>query len=247
MRFSILLGLQNDPTFWREITGRDKVLRDYFLERLAQNERLQAALLRAFGTQTNWVGYYIPDEIDDLTWRTPARQRLLKDYLRQTIRSIKARDGNRSVAISAFVRVRTAPDLAAGMLRSLTTDIGLDTLLIQDGAGVNNPPPDVIHAYYHALRYAGPWHKLQLWAVLEAFRQTSANNAPFAAEPAPPDGFSEQIQAASEFERRVVFTFPDYTDPERGPAAHALYERLRETSGLANSGYRFTSDDPDME
>lgn len=227
MLFSIFLGLQNDPSFWKEITARDKALRDYFLARRAQNERLQAALLKAFGYRSDWVGYYIPDEIDDLSWRDPERRRFLQDYLRGTVRSLREHDAHRLIAISAFFRARTAPGLFAANLNELTIDTGLDYLLLQDGAGNNDPPDDVLPLYYHALLKLRRERAAELWAVLEAFRQTSSQGKPFAAKPAPPEDFTRQIQAGSGFKRRILFTFPDYANPEQGAAAQMLYESLK--------------------
>ena len=227
MRFSIFLGLQNDSAFWKEITARDKALRDYFLVRQAQNERIQAALLKAFGKRDDWVGYYIPDEIDDLSWRDAGRRRFLEDYLRGTIRSLREHDARRVIAISAFFRARTAPALFAANLNELTVDSGLDYLLLQDGAGNGDPPNDVLPIYYGALLKSQCERMPTFWAVLEAFRQTSGNEKSFAAKPAPSDDFGRQIRAAIGFKRRVMFTFPDYADPERGAAARALYQSLK--------------------
>ncbi len=229
LRFSIFLGLQHDPAFWNEITARDKALRDYFLVRQAQNQRLQAALLKAFGQRDDWVGYYLPDEIDDLAWRDAARRKLFQDYLRQTVGSLRAHDSWRPVAISAFFRGRTAPGIAAANLAHLTAGTGLDTLLLQDGAGGGDPPDDVLPLYYQALLKVLAT-KPEPWAVVEAFRQTSAPDAPFAAKPAPADDFIRQLKAAAGFKRRILFSFPDYADPERGPEARALYQVLSGSS-----------------
>ena len=234
MSFFIFLGLQNDAAFWKEITARDKALRDYFLVRQAQNERVQAALLKAFGKRDDWIGYYISDEIDDLSWRDPSRRRFLEDYLRATTKSLRDHDTHRTIAISAFFRARTAPAVVVGTLNALTADTGLDYLLIQDGAGNGDPPDDVLPLYYHALLNIRRGRAPELWAVLEAFRQTSDNEKSFAAKPAPPDGFSRQIQAASGFKRRILFTFSDYVDPERGAAAQALYQSLGGHSVLSD-------------
>lgn len=232
MRFSIFLGLQNDPAFWKEITARDKALRDYFLVRQAQNERIQAALLKAFGKRDDWIGYYIPDEIDDLSWRDAGRRRCLEDYLRGTIRSLRAHDAHRVIAISAFFRARTAPEVVARTLDALTADIGLDYLLLQDGAGNNDPPEDVLGLYYRSMLNIRKSRTPELWAVLEAFRQTSGAGKPFTSQSAPTDAFARQIQAASGFKHRILFAFPDYVDPERGPAAQALYKILGSPAGL---------------
>lgn len=227
MRFSIFLGLQNDPAFWKEITARGKALRDYFLVRQAQNERLQAALLKAFGKRADWVGYYIPDEIDDLSWRDPERQKILKDYLRLTIQRLRDNDPGRSIAISAFFRARTAPAVVARILNALTANIGLDYLLLQDGAGNGDPPEDVLGLYYHAMLNIGKPPAPEIWIVIEAFRQTSGEGKPFTSQPAPADAFARQIQTASGFKRRILFAFPEYVDPACGPAEKALYESLK--------------------
>jgi len=235
MRFSIFLGLQNDAAFWKEITARDKALRDYFLVRQAQNERIQSALLKAFGKRDDWAGYYIPDEIDDLSWRDAGRRRLLKDYLRGTIGSLREHDAHRAIAVSAFFRARTAPEVVAKTLNALTADIGLDYLLLQDGAGNNDPPEDVLGLYYRALLDARQTHSPEPWAVIEVFRQTSGKDKPFAAEPAPPEGFLRQIHAASGFKRKIIFTFPEYVSPDQGPAAKALYQVMGNESVLDDS------------
>ena len=45
------------PHYWSEITARDSVLRDYFLVRVAQNEKIQKALLSKFkdATGLGWL------------------------------------------------------------------------------------------------------------------------------------------------------------------------------------------------
>ena len=71
---SVILGLEHDPNWWNEITAPPEVLRDYLLVRVSRQEILQKALLERFGAETHWTGYYIADEIDDRSWRDPARQ-----------------------------------------------------------------------------------------------------------------------------------------------------------------------------
>lgn len=233
MHFAVFLGLQHDPAFWNGITARDKVLRDYFLVRQAQNERIQAALLKTFAQWQDWVGYYLPDEIDDISWRDAARRRLLGDYLRATIARLRQHDARRKIAVSAFFRTRTAPTVVAENLDALTADIGLDYLLLQDGAGNNDPPDDIRALYYQAMLKPRPGCVPERWVVLEAFRQTSRNTEPFAARPAPPDDFARQIRAATGFKRRILFSFPDYADPARGAAASALFQSLGGTTNAA--------------
>jgi hypothetical protein len=227
--FSIVLGLQNDPGYWKQITARDRVLRDYFLTRVDRNEKLQRAILARFNDAPEFTGYYIPDEIDDLTWRTPGRRALLKQYLALMAERLRHNDPRRPVAVSAFFRGRTAPDIFAGMLRDICdAEFPLDALLIQDGVGVGDPPVNYVPLYFKVLKERWSDKAPRLWGVIEAFEQTSKTGEPFSARPAPARRLEEQVRAAEPyFEQLVLFTFPDYADPARGEAAAALFEALK--------------------
>ena len=131
--FHIYLGLQHDPNYWVEITAREVVLRDYFLVRVGQNARIQKALLQHFSKREDWKGYYIPDEVDDLTWRDTRKRHYMKSYLRHMTRHLHTNDPNRKVLVSTFFRGRTEPHLYASLLQDLMVDSGLDSVLVQDG------------------------------------------------------------------------------------------------------------------
>jgi hypothetical protein len=226
---SIYLGLMNDPGYWKAITGRDRVLRDYFLLRVARNERLQKQLLARFGHHREWVGYYLAEEIDDLTWRSPSRAALLRNYLSLMTGRLKLNDPGRPVAVSAFFRGRTAPDIFARTLLDLTTNSAqrVDAILVQDGAGADDPPLAYIPLYYGALREAWTAEAPQLWGVVELFAQTSAEGKPFTAVPAGPSRVARQVAAAAPLvDRLVVFTLKDYADPSRGAEAARLHQML---------------------
>lgn len=225
--FRIILGLQNDPNYWSEITAREITLRDYFLARVTQNQRLQKALLDRYGSRADWVGYYLAEELDDQSWRRPERGALMRLYLRQMCRRLRESDPDRPIMASAFFRARTAPAIVASTWSELTRETGLDVLMIQDGAGGRNPPLAYVPLYLDALkaRFEGA-PPPALWAVVEAFEECSSTNG-FKAVPAPVARLERQLDmAAPRFENRVLFTFGDYADPDLGEPAAALYRRL---------------------
>ncbi len=233
---SVVLGLQHHPEYWDQIKGREKVIRDFFRVRRARNERLQHALLQAFGNREAWTGYYIPDEIDDLTWRTPEMRELIHTYLRAMTGLLRENDPDRFIAVSAFFRGRTAPDRVAEDLLDIMAGTDIDILLVQDGIGVGDPPLPYVPTYYEALtrtwtsESAGERGPLPaLWCVIEAFKQISEPDEPFSAEPPAPDRLQEQIEAARPyFERLILFTFDDYLHPERGDEARKGFQALRD-------------------
>ena len=206
---------------------------------MARNEKLQRQLLEHFGDRQEWVGYYIPDEIDDLTWRAPARGAFFRDYLSLLTQRLRTNDATRTVAVSAFFRGRTAPDIFARTLLSLTTNAAsrVDTLLVQDGAGVGDPPVEYMPVYFKTLSEMGTAGAPHLWGVVELFDQTSRGTEPFAAVPAAPARVAGQIAAVAPYvERLVAFTFKDYADPARGPAAAALHRSLSEPAAAGAAG-----------
>jgi hypothetical protein len=289
----VYLGLQNNSRFWSQIKSRDKVLRDFFLIRINRNETLQLALLDAFGEEENWVGYYIPDEIDDLTWRHETKRPVIKGYVSHMCERIRSNDSSRKIAMSAFFRGRTSPTILADTLFDICGGSGLDHLLIQDGIGVGDPPVHYVPFYFNVLiekwanpevdqtpildllpqvdrnnenlqnpemleakgldaggiaedlaeanqfvpmhappesedTAAPPFTLPELWVVLEVFKQTSQEGEPFTATSTSPSQLKNQLLNAQDyFQNAVVFTFPDYMDPDLGDDAAKLFELIK--------------------
>ena len=220
---SLSIGLTGDPEFWTHITAPNTPLRDYFLTRVARNEELQKELLKKFGTHSCWTGYYIPDEIDDVSWRTPERQKLFHDYLALLCKRLRANDpSSRTIAISAFFRARTARSIVAENLMTITADTGINWLLLQDGQGLDDPMAACLPLYYQAIRKSRKPTAPDIGVILELFRQTNAS--PFRAAPATPDRVRVQAQAAAAcFSKRVVFSIPDYANPDGAADVQALH------------------------
>ncbi len=228
----LVLGLEHDPGWWVEITAPEKVLRDYLLLRAARNLQLQKKLLELYGDRDAWTGYYIPDEIDDLSWRAPERRELLRDYLAILASRLREEDPGRPVAVSAFFRGRTEPSVFARTLFELTGD-SIDLLLLQDGQGGGDPEPAVLPLYYRALVENLPeTSRARPAAVVEIFEETTVPGEDFSARPADPAAAGERLgTAARYFPGIYIFSFAAYADPERGEEAAALYEFLREAQG----------------
>lgn len=223
---TVYLGLEHDPGYWTRITAREVALRDYFMIRISRNARVQQALLDAFGKRPQWRGYYIPDEIDDKTWRLPPQRDLMSRYVRRMTAVLKAADPQREVCISAFVRGRSAPALYARLMKDLVGASGVDHLLVQDGAGEADPPLRYLPVYYEALKAAWAGPGPDLWCVVEAFRRIDGGES-FKAEPAAPERVKDQLAAARVLGGKVLlFTFGDYADPDGGAKSAALYKAL---------------------
>jgi hypothetical protein len=225
---SVILGLEHDPNWWNEITAPPEVLRDYLLVRVSRQEILQKALLERFGAETHWTGYYIADEIDDRSWRDPARQTILRHYIALLQERLRARDPARTVGISAFYRGRTEPGITATNLVAVLAETGIDHVLLQDGAGEKDPPAEYRTAYNQAFEAAWSEALPERWAVVETFARTSDPSVRFAAGSAGPERVLSQIADAAPWAGRLIFfSFAHYMDPDSSAPAAKLYETLK--------------------
>jgi hypothetical protein len=141
--------------------------------------------------------------------------------------ALKKADPDRPVAVSAFFRGRTSPDVYARTLRGLVVDTGVDTVMIQDGCGESDPPFRYLPDYYKAIKEDWKMESPSVECVVEAFRRVATTNGAFAAEPAKADLLKAQLKLAREnFGRVLVFSFLDYTDPDLGGGGAAAYQVL---------------------
>jgi hypothetical protein len=228
---SVVLGLHHDPNYWTEITARMRVLKDYFYVRTAHNERLQLELLKKFSHRTSWSGYYVPDEIDDLTWRTDAKLDLVAGYVALLSERLRANDADRGITISSFFRLRTAPDVYARNIKRILSGSEVTELLVQDGMGDGNPWKYAKHyvpIYYETLAEALKEEAYDRKVVIELFERVTDVGEPFRAVTAPFDRVSRQIEmAAPHFAGKVYFTYSNYMHPARGERAAELYDAMK--------------------
>jgi hypothetical protein len=211
-RLNIILGLYHETTYWQQIPAPNDVLENFFYLRVAANERLLEQLHKKFGQEPSLAGYYIPDEIDDLNWRTPDRIGFYNLYLKLMVERIRKVDPQRPIAVSTFFRSRTAPRIYAENLYSILKGTGINRLLVQDGAGENNPKEPDRAMYFEKIkeRIAG---EVELAGIIEIFSRTSKESEPFAAVPAPRERILRQLSEAGKFFNNPVVFSLEYLEP----------------------------------
>lgn len=211
-KVKIFLGLYQETTYWQQIPAPNDVLENFFYLRVAANERLLEQLHKKFGQEPSLAGYYIPDEIDDLNWRTPDRIGFYNLYLKLMVERIRKVDPQRPIAVSTFFRSRTAPRIYAENLYSILKGTGINRLLVQDGAGENNPKEPDRALYFEKIkeRIAG---EVELAGIIEIFSRTSKESEPFAAVPAPRERILRQLSEAGKFFNNPVVFSLEYLEP----------------------------------
>ena len=221
----VVLGLSSDPDYWTNISTRNDVRDVYFRVRNTHDLRVQEALLELFGDNSNWTGYYLSEEIDDINWREPADEEVFHQFLLRAGRIIQERDKDRPVSISSFFRKRTAPSTYATNLYRLMTNTVVSRLWIQDGIGVFPLSSSLIEPYFQTLSRQFNGNPTQLGVVVELFETTSKPDEPFQASPALASRVKNQLKNASMVGGPIVlFSLLDYADPRKGGNEKEIYE-----------------------
>jgi hypothetical protein len=215
----VWIGVATDTDYWEEIKQSPELLRPYFHKRL---QELAGFLgdLDATIAGGPFAGWYIADEIDDRTWLDSTKRAILKKYLAETVKLLKARRPGSKVAISGFSNSFADPDLLASFWAEVVEGAGIDLLLFQDGVGEGKVSLEDIGLYYQPLNRAVRRAGAQLGAVVELFSRMSNGER----VPAMAARIREQIATADRSTSfpPVAFSVPDYMSSLAGQQAGGL-------------------------
>ena len=233
----VLVGLAHDPAYWNE-SDRDPRRAPALFDSLLQRSAATAqAVLPTVAASPAFAGWYITEEVDDLSWSLALRPQLFA-YLARLGAALRSLTPNARIALSGFTDARSTPAAVEVFWRALLSAApDIDCVLFQDGIGVAKLEVRQFPAYLGAVARAARAHDCDLQAVVETFRQTGGlpvSDGPFAAEPAPLARILSQMQAAAGHASQLVaFSVPEYMSPQGGARANALYrDYLAHFAGL---------------
>lgn len=221
------IGLTHDSQFWSEIKRNPNLVSVYLGRRLSEVRAMLPELMSVARKHASFSGFYIADEIDDLSWQTPERREILLAYLRAVREAVRTEGAMRPVAISGFSNAAMSPLSLAAFWDSLLRRSGIELLLFQDGVGAGKLDVSEVPIYLNALhlRFNGSRH--EVWTVVELFQHEAgtAEKATFQAIPAPFARIQQQLALAAEFtSMSIAFSVPDYMSPRRGAEQSALFQ-----------------------
>jgi hypothetical protein len=227
----LYLGLAAESCYW-EMIKQSPVRQEEYLNRLRWKSERVAQEVASVATRYNaFKGWYIPEEIDDLTWRPPKARVLLYRHLKQLSGFLKKLTPRGMVVLSSFSNARMDPGSYEAFLHDLLRETSVDILLFQDGAGVAKPPRELVPLYLKAARNAADATGKKLQVVVELFAEVSESS--FKAIPAPISRIIQQMQMAAGYTTDGInsFSIPDYMSHEGGAAAMELlhsYQKYKE-------------------
>ncbi|GKX63419.1 hypothetical protein SOASR032_19880 [Pragia fontium] len=143
----LIIGLNADPDFFSRQNQPPAALENY-LNRLRNQDVQQAKVWQRLLGSHRIDGWYISAEIDDLNWRSEAKQAQAEQWLQSTRRQLNQLD-DKPVYVSSFFAGNMSPQGYQQWISRLAAS-GMQ-VWVQDGAGVAKLSPNERKLYLNPL------------------------------------------------------------------------------------------------
>jgi hypothetical protein len=224
---TVFVGLVEDPRFWSRIQ-RDPALVDVYLHRLrARSEETARDLMPLVRAHASFVGWYISQEIDDVSWHAQPAWDVLRRHLCALTAMLRELTPSARIAISGFTNGFMDPERLAARWAGLTADARLE-LMLQDGIGAGKLQLEDLAPYYAAIHAALDGHA-RFHIIVETFAE-APDGSTMRLRPAPLARILSQLSLAARYstEPLVAFSVPDYMAPSGGTDAVELNKAYRQ-------------------
>lgn len=220
----VYIGLAHDPLYWEKIQQAPLYLEEDLSRLRLKSERVAREVAGLALKYRSFKGWYITEEIDDVTWRSSRKRTLLYRHIGQLSRFLKELVPGGAVMLSAFSSDQMAPDSYGEFLQKLLSEAPADILLFQDSIGTGKLSLDDLPLYLQAVRNATDAQQRKLQVVVELFQTVS--ESPFAAKPADMPRIGRQLKIAARYSSAGIgsFSMPDYLFPGDGDADAPLLQ-----------------------
>jgi hypothetical protein len=208
----VRIGLKHESRWWADVEASPEKA----LARLAERARASAGQMpAAWRRHKAFLGSYLPEEIDDVHWRSPHLVSAWAGFLKEL------RQLGKPLAVSGFAHRASAPGELSLWWRNVARQSGIESVFFQDGIGAGKLTLAEWPLYAAALS-SGLGKKLRV--VVETFQSVSSPGG-FRATPAPLDRVLHQCRLAAQFSRHspLAFSLPEYYTPLGGDEAATLH------------------------
>ena len=211
----IMIGLVDDPDYWTRIAQPSTAVAAYLADRESRIVQAVTEIVPLARSYSSFAGWFMNEEIDDISWREPSASSVLHSYLHRVSDYLRLVVPNATVALSGFSNAHASPaQLQTFWYELLRTAPAIDTVLFQDGIGVHKLTLENLPVYLRSARAATDAAGRQLWSVVELFEQTGGaplDQAQFRANAAPFTRIVAQLQIEAEFaSKQIAFSAADY-------------------------------------
>lgn len=216
----VWLGLSNYGT-WQSHANDSTWLN----QQLALSKQVADELYALYGTNSAFVGWYIPFEIDAVLLSTPANIGPMTSYFTSLINYLHSHYPSKKVMVSPTYSINgVALGPAAYASALLPVVAGVDVINLQDGG--SNQSSSTITSYFSALHTALANTTTQLWSNPDMF---SNSGGPMASSQ-----LQSNILAAAPYVVKITgFSFPTQMGPhDISSTAYADYQQYFNALGL---------------
>ncbi|WP_131782440.1 DUF4434 domain-containing protein [Legionella gresilensis] len=222
----ISMGLNYDEQFWQVLNKRDEELRRF----LDINYRKQQALLpflvnlieTADPDNDTVIGWYITDEIDDLSWQSESRRKLLETYLNSLTQLLKQQKPGWPIGISTYGSGQASQQQIVSLYQFLFNKTRVDRFLMQSSIGTKKLTLVKLNHYLQIITKVLKGSERQFAVVIELFIEDSKQKVFLSA---PLDLILGQLVLANKYSTidPVVFSLFSYVLPSKTMDNSALY------------------------
>ncbi len=225
---TVELGLLLDESTW--FTWDWPPTPTYPAELVTTNTAIADELYNLYGAHTSFVGFYIPQEIDNTRFRTDAKRDLLTtSVLQPTTEHLHNINNTLIISMAPFFNKSTSLAMTPDEWQTwwtvvLTECPRLNRIYEQDGIGANATNTlDVIAEYFAATRNAcvDAGTGCEFWSDLEMFDSTSSW------EPPPMDRVVAQLTTEAPYVNGFVCWVWQYCSPTYSMRSCDFYENYR--------------------
>ena len=231
-QMKVRVGLISDPAYWSYVQKDPQQVADY-LQGLRDKSLAAAGELAPMLKRHPCVqGWYISEEIDDISWRSREARSVLFAHVSKLSAELHQLLPKGTVSISAFSQAQSSPEGFEQFWDEFFRRTGVDTVLYQDGVGAGKMDLNDLPVYLEAIRGAADKNRRTATVVIELFTQTAGppiDNSAFKAVPASFNRIGCQLAMAARYSVNgiVGFSIPDYMTPQGGPAAGKLFSQYQ--------------------
>jgi tetratricopeptide (TPR) repeat protein len=227
----VYVGLVAESQYWAHMRQPLSQVEKYLGRLRSHAVSVARELLPTVAQHPSFQGWYIPEEIDDTTWRPPDWRAVLSTHLHRLSAHLHALTPTKRIALSGFANGHMDPQAFENFWSGLLQRAAIDVVLFQDGIGVKKLGFHELELYLAAMRNATQAHQRTLEIIIEIFEQVAGpplDDQPFRAVPADLKRIRQQIEAAAAFAPALVaFSIPDYMTSYGGSDAEHLFETYK--------------------
>lgn len=216
----VYLGLGLDSSYWDGALDIQK--------HLAENTALLDRLWSVFGSRPSFAGWYLPEELDDRNFLTPAKTEMVRSYIDSIVGHAKSLTPA-DILMSPYYGMEPDGKAYAKFWDKVFSGNHPDVVAMQDGVGctrnTTKEAAGVLRDLAEVMRKRG----VRLWVNVETFQQTHGwpvDEDDWDAVPGAFERIRSQIEAETPFaEDAVIFDFPSYVSPRIAEGSYAGYAK----------------------